>query len=193
MENLVTGDDGLRRCGWCGNDPLYKAYHDREWGHPALDDCSQFEFLVLESAQAGLSWITILRKREAYRKAYGNFSPGNVAEWDNKKIDELVNNAGIVRNRRKIEASMFNARALLELSSKYGSFATWLLGFYNGTPKKNVWNSLDEIPAKTRVSELIAGEMKSLGFRFLGPVILYSHLQATGIVNDHLTGCWKRR
>ncbi len=193
MENLIQGEDGLQRCGWCGNDPLYKSYHDEEWGKPAFDDRRQFEFMVLESAQAGLSWITILRKREAYREAYAGFDPEIIAEWGETDIDRLMNNAGIVRNRRKIEASIGNARVFLELSSQFGSFAKWLLSFYEGRPLVNRWDTLDEIPVTTPTAESIAEEMKSLGFRFFGPIIAYSHLQATGIVDDHLSGCWRRQ
>ena len=193
MENLIQGEDGLQRCGWCGNDPLYKSYHDEEWGMPGFDDRRQFEFMILESAQAGLSWITILRKREAYREAYAGFDPEIIAEWGEADIDRLMNNAGIVRNRRKIEASIGNARVFLELSSQFGSFAKWLLSFYEGRPLVNRWDTLDEIPVTTSVAESIAREMKSLGFRFFGPVIAYSHLQATGIVDDHLSGCWRRQ
>ena len=193
MENLIQGEDGLQRCGWCGNDPLYKSYHDEEWGKPAFDDRRQFEFMVLESAQAGLSWITILRKREAYREAYAGFDPEIIAEWGEPDIDRLMNNAGIVRNRRKIEASIGNAGVFLELSLQFGSFAKWLLSFYEGRPLVNRWDTLDEIPVTTSVAESIAGEMKSLGFRFFGPVIAYSHLQATGIVDDHLSDCWRRQ
>ena len=193
MENLIQGEDGLQRCGWCGNDPLYKSYHDEEWGKPAFDDRRQFEFMVLESAQAGLSWITILRKREAYREAYAGFDPEIIAEWGETDIDRLMNNAGIVRNRRKIEASIGNAGVFLELSLQFGSFAKWLLSFYEGRPLVNRWDTLDEIPVTTPTAESIAEEMKSLGFRFFGPIIAYSHLQATGIVDDHLSGCWRRQ
>lgn len=193
MENLIKGENGLQRCSWCGNDPLYKSYHDDEWGKQTFDDRHQFEFVVLESAQAGLSWITILRKREAYREAYAGFDPEIIAEWGETDIDRLMNNTEIVRNRRKIEASIGNARVFLEISSQFGSFANWLLKFYDGHSLVNHWDTMDQIPVTTPAAESIAREIKALGFRFFGPVIAYSHLQATGIVDDHLSGCWRRQ
>lgn len=193
MENLIIGDDGLARCSWCGNDELYGAYHDNEWGQPAFDDRRQFEFVVLESAQAGLSWITILRKREAYREAYAGFDPEQVAGWGDAEVNLLMTNLGIVKNRRKIEASIGNARVFLELSSRYGSFANWLLNFFDGEPQVNHWDSMESIPVTSTQAEAISKELKVLGFRFFGPIIAYSHLQATGIVDDHLTGCWRRQ
>lgn len=193
MENLVTGEDGLKRCSWCGNDSLYQSYHDNEWGLPALDDRRQFEFVVLESAQAGLSWITILRKREAYREAYAEFNPEIVAAWGESEVQLLMTNPGIVKNRRKIEASIGNARVFLDISSRFGSFAGWLLKFYDGEPQVNHWDSMESIPVTSTRAETISKELKNLGFKFFGPVIAYSHLQATGIVDDHLTGCWRRQ
>jgi len=181
------------RCAWCGQDPLYQKYHDEEWGKPAPDDRSQFEFLVLESAQAGLSWLTVLRKREAYRESYAGFNPETVAGWGEKEIAQLLGNPGIIRNRRKIEASISNARIFLDISSRYGSFAGWLLSFTDGRIQVNNRNSLKEIPVTDSVAENIAREGKSLGMKFFGPIIVYSHLQATGIVDDHLNGCWRRR
>ena len=192
MENLIQGIDGLNRCGWCGDDEVYRIYHDKEWGQPALDDRSQFEFVVLESAQAGLSWITILRKRAAYREAYKGFDPEKIFHWGDTEVMKLMENRGIVRNRRKIEASIGNARVFLEISSMHGSFANWLLSFFDGQPVINNWESLDQIPVTIPKAETISRELKSLGFAFFGPVITYSHLQATGIVNDHLAGCWQR-
>ena len=191
MEDLVSGQDGRMRCGWCGSDRLYEAYHDEEWGRFVPNDRKQFEFVVLESAQAGLSWITILRKREAYREAYCGFDPEKIASWGKKDVERLLENPGIVRNRLKIEASIGNARVFLDLSSRHGSFTDWLLSFYGGRPRMNRWDRLGDIPAKTPEAEAIARELKSMGFRFFGPVITYAHLQATGIVNDHLTGCWR--
>lgn len=192
MESLIIGDDGRRRCAWCGNDELYKSYHDNEWGLPVFDDRRQFEFVVLESAQAGLSWITILRKREAYREAYADFDPEIIASWGTKEIDLLLTNPGIVKNRRKIESSIGNARVFLEISSRYGTFATWLLRFFDGKPQVNHWDSMEQIPVTSARAESISKELKALGFKFFGPVITYSHLQATGIVDDHLSGCWRR-
>lgn len=191
MEDLVKGPDGKMRCSWCGNDPVYMAYHDKEWGRPAFDDRTQFEFTVLESAQAGLSWITILKKRQAYRKAYDGFDPERIALWGEADVERLLANPGIVRNRRKIEASISNARVFLEISKRHGSFASWLLSFYGGSPRVNRWERLEDVPAQTPESETIARELRKMGFSFFGPVITYAHLQATGIVNDHLIGCWK--
>ena len=193
MEDLIPGiNDTLLRCGWCGKDSLYHSYHDEEWGTPAFSRNHQFEFVVLESAQAGLSWLTVLRKREAYREAYAGFDPEIIAGWGEKEINRLLANPGIIRNRRKIEASINNAGIFLEISARYGSFSNWLLSFYNDRPVINQWNTLREVPATSPVAERIALEAKALGFKFFGPVIIYSHLQATGIVDDHLTGCWKR-
>ena len=191
-DDYVIDSQGRRRCGWCGEDPLYRAYHDREWGRPALDDRRQFEFLVLESAQAGLSWITILKKREAYREAYADFDPEAVSRYGEADIERLMANPGIVRNRRKIESSIRNARLFLSVSREYGSFSNWLLGFYGGAPRVNSRRTMADIPVTTPEAEAIAREMKTMGFRFFGPVIAYAHLQATGIVDDHLDGCWCR-
>lgn len=181
------------RCDWCGTDPVYRKYHDEEWGNEAFDDRRQFEFLTLESAQAGLSWLTVLRKREAYREAYAGFNPEIVAHWGEKEIHSLITNPGIIRNRLKIKSSISNAGIFLDLSSRHGSFANWLLSFYNGRPRVNYWETIDEVPATSLEAETIAREAKSLGFKFFGPVIIYAHLQATGIVNDHLTNCWRRQ
>jgi DNA-3-methyladenine glycosylase I len=193
LNNLLQGKDGLMRCAWCGQDPLYQKYHDEEWGNPALDDRSQFEFLVLESAQAGLSWLTVLRKREAYRESYAGFNPETAAGWGEKEIAQLLGNPGIIRNRRKIEASISNARIFLDISSRYGSFAGWLLSFSDDRIQVNNRNSLKEIPVTDSVAENIAREGRSMGMKFFGAIIVYSHLQATGIVDDHLNGCWRRR
>lgn len=192
MNDYVVDETGTRRCFWCGKDPLYISYHDTEWGKPALDDRSQFEFMVLESAQAGLSWITILRKREAYREAYAGFDPSVVAGWNGKDVDRLLQNPGIVRNRKKIEASIKNAALFLEISREYGSFADWLLTFYDGRSRINQWEKMEDVPVTTVEAETIAREMKKKGFGFFGPVITYSHLQATGIVDDHLGDCMAR-
>ncbi|MDF1569055.1 MAG: DNA-3-methyladenine glycosylase I [Spirochaetaceae bacterium] len=191
MKSLIEGHDGLVRCAWCGDDELYKAYHDKEWGRPAWDDGIQFEFMVLESAQAGLSWITILRKREVYRSAYAGFNPHIVADWTDSDVSRLLDNPLIVRNRKKIEASIGNAKAFLKVSAEYGRFADWILDLMGGRPLVNHWRQMDEIPARTALSEKISDEMKTRGFRFFGPVIVYSHLQATGFIDDHLIGCWR--
>jgi len=192
MTDLVLGSDNRLRCGWCGSDPLYMDYHDREWGVRSKNISRQFEFVVLESAQAGLSWITILKKRNAYREAYCGFSPETAAAWGDREISDLMTNPGIVRNRRKIEASVINARIFLDIVDRYGSFDDFLLRFYDGRPRINHPNGMSEIPAQTRESAAAARELKAMGFRFFGPVIAYSHFQATGIVDDHLGGCWRR-
>lgn len=181
----------MNRCPWCGDDELYVKYHDEEWGVPVHDDRKHFEFLVLESAQAGLSWITILRKRENYRKAYDGFEPERVAKYDDKKIEELMNNPGIIRNRRKIEASINNANRFLEIVEEFGSFDRYIWSFVNYKPVKNQWKDLSEIPAFTDLSIRISKDLKKRGFKFLGPTIVYSHLQATGLINDHLVDCFR--
>lgn len=181
----------MNRCKWCGQDQLYMKYHDEEWGRPVFDDNRQFEFLVLESAQAGLSWITILRKRENYRKAYENFDPSAVAAFDEMKVQELMSNVGIIRNERKIRASINNALRFLEVQAEFGSFYDYIWRFVDYKPVINKWKSESEIPAKTELAEEISRDMKSRGFKFLGPVIIYSHLQATGLVNDHITDCFR--
>lgn len=178
-----------RRCSWCGADPLYVQYHDEEWGKPVHDDRVHFEFLILESAQAGLSWITILRKREAYREAFADFDPEKVARFDEGKIDALMQNPGIVRNRRKIEAAVTNARVFLEIQKAHGSFDSYLWGFVDGQTLDLKLTDESEIPAKTELSERVSKDLKKRGMKFLGPVIVYSHLQAVGIVNDHVADC----
>jgi DNA-3-methyladenine glycosylase I len=181
----------MTRCPWCGDDELYIRYHDEEWGVPVHDDIKHFEFLVLESAQAGLSWITILRKRENYRIAYDNFRPLLVSKYDEKKIEELMNNPGIVRNRRKIEASINNARRFIELQKEFGSFDQYIWRFVDYKPVVNGWQDISEVPAKTRLSDEISKDLKNRGFSFVGSTIVYSHLQAVGIVNDHIASCFR--
>ena len=180
-------------CGWCGTDLLYIQYHDEEWGVPLHDERALFEFLVLEGAQAGLSWLTILRKRENYRKAFDNFEPGKVARYGDKKFAALMNDAGIVRNRQKISAAIENARAFLIVQKEFGSFDKYIWGFVNGKPIVNRWETLKEIPAKTPLSETISKDLIKRGFRFVGPTIVYAHMQATGMVNDHLVDCFRHR
>jgi 3-methyladenine DNA glycosylase len=167
-------------------------YHDEEWGVPVHDDRKQFEFIVLESAQSGLSWLTILRKRENYRAAYDNFEPQKVAEYDDRKIGELLLNPGIIRNRRKIEASITNARKFLEIQKAFGSFDSYIWGFVNGQPVMNSYQAISEIPATSALSDEISKDLKQRGFRFLGSVTVYAHLQATGIVNDHVDSCFRK-
>jgi len=191
--SLIRGDDDRQRCAWCEGNSLYISYHDNEWGVPVFDNEIHFEFIVLESAQAGLSWLTVLRKREAYRKAYANFNIDKIANWGTREIETLMNNRGIIRNRKKIEASIANARAFREISTKHGSFANWLLEFFDGKVLVNNWKTIEEIPSITPEAITISKELKKAGFRFVGPTVTYAHLQATGIVNDHLVGCWKRQ
>jgi DNA-3-methyladenine glycosylase I len=183
----------MKRCEWCLGSELYREYHDTEWGVPVFDDRKHFEFLVLESAQAGLSWITILKKRENYRQAYDGFDPVKVARYSEAKKKKLLENAGIVRNRLKIEASITNARHFLEIQKEAGSFSAYIWSFTKGKQLTGQWKNLSELPAKTELSDRIAADLKKRGFRFLGSTILYAHLQATGIVNDHLTSCFRHK
>jgi len=184
-------DASLNRCPWCGTDPLYVSYHDEEWGVPVHDDRKHFEFLVLESAQAGLSWLTVLRKRENYRALYDGFDPVKVAGYDEEKILELLGNPGIIRNRKKIEASISNARCFLDIQKEYGSFDRYIWHFTEGKPVTNVWRQLSDLPAKTALSDTVAKDLKARGFKFLGTTIIYAHLQAIGIINDHLVDCFR--
>lgn len=181
----------MKRCSWCENDELYTKYHDEEWGVPVFDDRKQFEFLVLESAQAGLSWLTILRKRESYRKAYDNFNPITVAKFDDRKIEELMKYEGIIRNEKKIRASVNNAKRFIEVQKEFGSFSKYIWKFVDYKPIINSWKNESEIPAKTELSEAISKDLKKRGFEFIGPVIIYSHLQATGLINDHIIDCFR--
>ncbi len=179
------------RCPWPGKDPLYTDYHDREWGVPLRDDRKLFELLVLESAQAGLSWITILRRREGYRKAFEGFDPQKVARYGEGKIRSLLEDPGIIRNRKKIEAAVSNARAFLKIQEAYGSFAAYLWAFVDGTPLQNRWEKMAQVPARTALSETISRDLKSKGFSFFGPVACYAYLQSAGLVNDHLVSCFR--
>lgn len=181
------------RCEWCGDDPLYVAYHDEEWGTPLHDDQRLFEFLILEGAQAGLSWITILRKRENYRKAFDGFDPEKMARWRPAKMEKLLNNPGIVRNRLKVESAAGNARAFLEAQKEFGSFDKFIWSFVGGRTIQNHWRKLGEIPASTPESEAMSKDLKRRGFRFVGPTICYAFMQATGMVDDHTVDCFRRR
>jgi DNA-3-methyladenine glycosylase I len=181
----------VARCAWCGEDPLYVAYHDQEWGVPVFDDRTLFEFLVLEGAQAGLSWSTILKKREGYRAAFAAFDPKVVADYDQNNIDSLLEDPGIVRNRLKVASAVTNARAFLAVQEERGSFAEYIWSFVDGQPIQNSWQKLAEIPATTPVAEAISKDLKQRGFRFVGPTIVYAHMQATGMVNDHLVDCFR--
>ncbi len=181
----------ISRCSWCGEDPLYVRYHDREWGVPVHSDRKLFEFLVLEGAQAGLSWITVLRKREAYRQAFDRFDFDRVAAYDGRKLQSLLNNPGIIRNRLKIHSAVQNARAFLRVREDFGTFNKYIWSFVDNEPIRNKWRSLREIPAKTELSDKISKDLKQRGFSFVGSTIVYAHMQATGMVNDHVTDCFR--
>ena len=179
------------RCGWAGDEPLYVAYHDEEWGVPVHDDQTLFEFLILEGAQAGLSWSTILNKRENYRAAFDYFDPLLVAQYDEDKIASLLQNPGIVRNKLKVRAAVQNANAFLEVQKEYGSFDAYIWQFVGGAPIINRWQTLAEVPASTPVSVLMSKDLKKRGFNFVGPTICYAFMQAIGMVNDHLMTCFR--
>ena len=179
------------RCSWCGDDPLYVAYHDEEWGVPVYDDRTLFEFLILEGAQAGLSWSTILRKREGYRVAFDGFDAEKVARYDGIRISALLTDPRIVRNQLKIGSAVTNAQAFLNIQEEWGSFSDYIWSFVDRRPIQNKWLSLAEIPAKTPLAEALSKDLKKRGFRFVGPTIIYAHMQATGMVNDHLVDCFR--
>jgi DNA-3-methyladenine glycosylase I len=179
------------RCGWCGADPLYVAYHDTEWGVPEHDDRALFEKLILDGFQAGLSWITILRKRDNFRRAFDGFAPEKVARYTPARLSRLMLDEGIVRNRAKIEATVSNARAWLAIQEREGSFATYLWGFVDGRPIVNRWSAHAQVPAETAESRAMAKDLKARGFRFCGPTICYAVMQAVGMVNDHTTACFR--
>jgi len=181
----------VTRCAWAGTDPLYVAYHDQEWGVPVHDDRLLFEFLILEGAQAGLSWSTILRKRENYRQAFDNFEPALVARYDEQKVVELLANPGIVRNRLKVASAIQNARCFLQVQQEFGSFAAYMWEFVGGQPRVNAWRSMNEIPAQTEESRRFSKDLIRRGFRFVGPTIIYAHMQAIGMVNDHVVECFR--
>ena len=183
----------LERCPWCGEDPLYQHYHDNEWGVPLHDDRALFEFLTLEGAQAGLSWITILRKRDNYRAAFDNFDAAKVARYTARKVEKLLQDPGIVRNRLKVESTISNARAFLETQAAFGSFDRYLWDFVDGQPIVNRFTSLKQVPASTPLAEKLSKDLKKRGFRFVGPTSVYAHMQATGMVNDHLVGCHRHK
>jgi DNA-3-methyladenine glycosylase I len=179
------------RCGWSLGSQLYLDYHDNEWGVPVHDERKLFEMLVLEGAQAGLSWSTILNKRQGYRQAFDNFEPELVARYDERKIEELMGNSAIVRNRLKITAAVQNARAFLEIQRQYGSFDAYIWRFVEGRPLQNSWSSLSEVPARTPISDAMSKALKGAGFSFVGSTICYAFMQATGMVNDHVTTCFR--
>ena len=179
------------RCLWCGEDPLYMAYHDKEWGVPVYKDSLLFEFLLLETFQAGLSWITILRKRENFRKAFDQFDYSKIAGYDEDKFNELITDKGIVRNKLKIRGSIINARAFINLQKEYGSFSDYIWGFIDKQPIENQFTSHDQIPANTNLSDKISKDLKKSGFKFVGTTVVYAFMQATGMVNDHVTTCFR--
>jgi DNA-3-methyladenine glycosylase I len=188
---LVRHPDGVTRCWWPGSDPLYLRYHDDEWGRPVTDDSRLFEKICLEGFQAGLSWLTILRKREAYREAFSRFDPRAVSRYDGRAVRRLLRNPGIVRNRLKIESAIANARAFLDVQDEFGSFDAYVWRFVEGRPKRNAWRSERQIPAVTPEAEALSRDLRARGFRFVGPTICYAHMQATGMVNDHVVGCFR--
>ena len=181
------------RCPWGASDPLYVPYHDEEWGVPLHDDRRLFEMLVLEGAQAGLSWLTILRRREGYRRAFDRFDPRAVARYDARDVERLLADGGIIRNRLKIDSAINNARAFLAVQEEFGSFDRYVWGFVDGRPTQNAWTTLEEVPAQTPVSNAMSRDLRKRGFTFVGPTICYAHMQATGMVNDHLVGCFRHR
>ncbi|NNF60362.1 MAG: DNA-3-methyladenine glycosylase I [Gammaproteobacteria bacterium] len=191
---MTTNTDKIKRCKWAlGVNQAYIDYHDKEWGVPARDDCTQFEFLVLESAQAGLSWSTILNKRDGYRKAFAGFDPEKVARFNKRSVERLVNDASIVRNRLKIESAINNAKRCLEIQEEFGSFCDYIWGFVDGKPIRNKWRSDKQVPATSKESDALSKDLKSRGFKFVGSTIIYAHMQATGMVNDHVVSCFRYR
>jgi len=187
----VKSDRGVIRCSWCGDDPLYQSYHDREWGVPLHDDRRLFEMLILEGAQAGLSWITILRKREAYRAAFDDFDPAKIARYRQVRIEKLLRNPGIVRNRLKIEGAVKNAKAYLRILEEVGGFDAFLWQFVEGKPITSMRKSIKEVPASTPESDAMSKALKKRGFTFVGSTICYAFMQAVGMVNDHTTDCFR--
>jgi DNA-3-methyladenine glycosylase I len=188
-----VSEESRVRCAWCGTDPLYLAYHDDEWGLPNRDERHLFEMLTLEGAQAGLSWLTILRKRDGYRRAFAGFDPRAVARFDASRVDALLADPGIVRNRLKVESTVSNARAVLALHARGETLADLLWGMVDGEPRQNAWASLAQVPAKTAESDRMSRELKRLGFRFVGSTICYALMQAVGMVNDHTLDCFRHR
>jgi len=180
-----------QRCAWPGKDPLYLTYHDEEWGTPVYDDKTLFEFLLLETFQAGLSWITILKKRENFRKAFDDFDYLKIANYSEDKIASLLQDAGIIRNKLKVRSAVTNAQAFMEIQKEFGSFSNYIWGFVDGKPIQNIFKSMNEMPANTPLSDTISKDLKKRGFKFVGSTVVYAHMQATGMVNDHLTSCFR--
>jgi len=179
------------RCAWVSDNPLYITYHDEEWGVPVRNDDLLFEFLILETFQAGLSWITVLRKRENFRKAFDNFDYQRIAKYSEKKIQSLLQDAGIIRNKLKVRATITNAQAFIKIQDEFGSFTDYIWGFTNGKVIKNKWKKNEDVPAITPLAEKISKDLKKRGFKFVGPTVIYAHMQATGMVNDHTTDCFR--
>ena len=179
------------RCDWCVGDPLYEKYHDEEWGVPVYNDSKLFEFLILETFQAGLSWITVLRKRENFRATFDDFDYNKISKYNQDKIDTLLQNAGIIRNRLKIKATITNAQAFISIQKEFGSFSEYIWKFTDGKPIKNTFKNMSEIPANTSLSDTISKDLKSRGFKFVGTTVIYAHIQATGMVNDHIVDCFR--
>ena len=189
----MSETDKLIRCAWCGTDPLYRDYHDNEWGNPLYDNQRLFEFLLLEGAQAGLAWITVLRKRPAYRQAFDQFDPYRIARYSPARKAKLLQNAGLIRNRLKIDSAVRNAQSYVAMETAGDDFSDFLWSFVGGQPRVNHWRTLDEVPASTAESEAMSRALKKLGFNFVGPAICYAFMQATGMVNDHLVSCYRHR
>ncbi len=181
------------RCGWCGTDPLYVAYHDTEWGVPVKDDDLLFEFLMLETFQAGLSWITILKKRENFRKAFDNFDYKKIAKYSEEKQLELLQDAGIIRNKLKVKATITNAQAYIKIQEEFGSFNNYIWGFVDGKPLQTSCKTLADVPANTALSDALSKDLKKRGFKFVGSTVMYAHMQATGMVNDHVQSCFRHK
>ena len=183
----------LSRCAWAGDDPLYQKYHDKEWGVPLHSDKKLFEFLILEGMQAGLSWITILKKRQAFREAFDGFDFNKVAKYQDRKIEQLLDNPGIIRNKLRVNAAVTNAQAFIRIRKEFGTFNKYIWQFVDHQPLQNSWKNLQEMPAKTPLAETITRDLKKRGFSFVGPTIVYSHMQATGMVNDHTRDCFRHQ
>ena len=180
------------RCNWCVGDALYEVYHDEEWGVPVYDDATLFEFLILETFQAGLSWITVLRKRENFRKAFDNFDYKTIAKYGQGKIDALLQDAGIIRNKLKVNATITNAQAFIKIQEEFGSFSKYIWEFVDGVPIKNSWQTLNNVPATTQISDVLSKDLKKRGYKFVGSTICYAFMQACGMVDDHLVDCWRK-
>jgi DNA-3-methyladenine glycosylase I len=180
------------RCAWCEKDDLYRDYHDQEWGNPVYDDATLFEFLILETFQAGLSWYTILKKRENFKTAFDQFDYAKIAAYTEDKVQELLQDSGIIRNQLKIRATISNAQSFMHVQKEFGNFSNYIWQFTAGKPILNYWKTLAEIPATTPLSDAISKDLKKRGFKFVGSTVVYAHMQATGMVNDHLLSCWKR-